>query len=157
MKYSQTIAGMLVVALIGLTVYWVRTRQPGPSDALTAADSALPDITRHEGRAPSGGVTIVAAIDPAPPVAYAIFTLRIGAVTTQGAAAIDDARVSFDMAMPMGEHRYRLVAGAGGTVTADVTLPTCPTGSPHWFANVEGTVGGEKVAARFRFELAPRK
>lgn len=157
MKYSQTIAGMLVVALIGLAVYWVRSGQPGASDALTAAESALPEISRHEGRAASGAITIVAAVDPAPPVAYSIFRLRVSAETAQGMVPIDDARVSFDMAMPMGEYRYRLMASAGGAVTADVTLPTCPTGSPHWFANITGTVGGQRVTARFRFELAPPK
>ena len=48
-------------------------------------------------------------------------------------------RVSFEMTMPMGDHRYSLVPRADGWQEAEVVLPLCPSGKRRWFATVEGT------------------
>ena len=61
--------------------------------------------------------------------------------------------VSFEMKMPMGDHRYTLVAGTDGWQQAEVVLPFCPSGNPRWYAIVEGTVAGTPVTARFRLDL----
>ena len=69
---------------------------------------------------------------------------------TRGQAA----RVSFEMRMPMGEHRYLLLPGPDGWLEADVMLPMCTSGDPRWFATVEGsTSDGRAVRARYQLDL----
>ena len=70
-------------------------------------------------------------------------------------ATLEAGRIWFEMTMPMGDHRYTLVADPQGAQVADVTLPTCQSGKRRWFATVEGAVDGQRVTARFRLDLAP--
>ena len=69
------------------------------------------------------------------------------------AEVLTDGRIWFEMKMPMGDHRYTLVAGQDGWYDAEVVLPFCPSGNPRWYANVEGTVDGRRIATRFRLDL----
>jgi hypothetical protein len=67
---------------------------------------------------------------------------------------LEQGRISFEMTVPMGDHRYALVVGDDGWLETTVVLPFCPSGSPRWYANVEGVVDGRPRAARFRLDLA---
>jgi hypothetical protein len=67
--------------------------------------------------------------------------------------AIQNGVISFEMVMPMGDHRYTLVAGDAGWYEAEVVLPFCKSGNPRWYAIVEGTAGGRTFSARFMFDL----
>ncbi len=64
-------------------------------------------------------------------------------------------RISFEMTMPMGDHRYSLVPAADGWQEAEVVLPVCGSGHRRWFATFEGTVAGQPRTARFLLDLTP--
>jgi len=68
--------------------------------------------------------------------------------------ALEGGRISFEMTMPMGDHRYSLVPGDDGWQEAEVTLPRCMSGKRRWYATVEGTVAGRPRSARFRLDLS---
>ena len=80
---------------------------------------------------------------PGPPVAFQENRFRVRVESANGPVALEDGRISFEMTMPMGDHRYSLVAGADGWQEAEVVLPFCKSGNPRWYATVEGTVAGE--------------
>lgn len=158
MKHRDLLLGLLVVALVGLGVYWARNRQTAPSGASAAGSAAAaprvpaPDVTATDGSVDLGDARIVMSIAPRPPVAFRAFRAR---VRVEGAAALDSGRVYFEMTMPMGDHRYSLRAAADGWHEADVVLPLCASGDRRWFASVEGMVAGRPRVARFEFTLAP--
>jgi hypothetical protein len=81
--------------------------------------------------------------------------VRVRADANGSPVAIENGRVSFEMAMPMGDHRYTLVPGEDGWLEAEAVLPRCMSGKRRWYATVEGTVAGQPRTARFRFDLAP--
>jgi hypothetical protein len=175
MKHTQTIAGVLVLLLLGAGVYWVRSRNaPSPgSPAATAhaaaapttlgpgqtlsADEALPDLSKGRAAGMSGDVMFVATLEPHPPVAFAPFRLTLRAEVAGAPSAILDGKVAFEMVMPMGDHRYALQPQPDGTLQADVTLPMCMSGNPRWFATVEGVAGGVVRTVKFRLDLVPRQ
>jgi hypothetical protein len=70
---------------------------------------------------------------------------------------LESGRISFEMTMPMGDHRYSLIPADEEWQTADVLLPLCSSGTRRWFATVEGTVAGRPRTARFRLDLAVPK
>jgi len=140
MEGRRTAIGIVVLALVATGVFWVRARtvgtgtvpagQTAPSSAGQRApaqaggDDALPDVTLAEGTADVGGVRITLSVTPNPPVALATFRVRVRAEANGSPAAIEAGRVSFEMAMPMGDHRYTLVPGEAGWQEAAVVLPT---------------------------------
>jgi hypothetical protein len=140
MSTRSTLAGLLVLALVATGVFWVRSRtvttgvapagQTAPVSegrgvaAPAAGDEALPDVTLADGTADVGEVRITLSVTPNPPVALAGFRVRVRAEANGSPMAIEDGRVSFEMAMPMGDHRYTLVPGEGGWLEAAVVLPT---------------------------------
>ncbi len=170
MKFNSTLIGVVVLALVATGVFWVRSRTagtgtvPAGQTALSAAgqgvstpaagDEALPDVTLAEGTANAGGVRITLSLSPNPPVAFAKMRVRVRAEAGGSPVDLEGGRVSFEMSMPMGDHRYSLVPGADGRQEADVTLPLCPSGKRRWYATVEGTVAGRPRTARFRLDLA---
>ena len=106
---------------------------------------ALPDVTLADGTVDLEGVRITLSLSPQPPVAFAKMRVRVRAASTAAAdklLTLEGGRVSFEMSMPMGDHRYSLVPGADGWQEADVVLPLCPSGKRRWYATVEGTVAG---------------
>jgi len=140
----------------------------GASDARQApsarasADEAVPDVTRSDASIEQGGVRITLSIAPRPPVAFTKLRVRVRVESPSDRApsapaieppALEDARVSFEMTMPMGDHRYRLVPGSGGWHEAEVVLPFCASGNPRWYAIVQATVNGKPSTARFRLDL----
>jgi hypothetical protein len=68
---------------------------------------------------------------------------------------LEAGRISFEMSMPMGDHRYSLVPAADGWQEAEAVLPLCGSGNRRWFATVEGTVAGRPISARFQLDLTP--
>ena len=179
MKFKETLLGAIVLALVLAGGYWARTARqvpatpgdgatstpssPGPGAGpggasrpagTRAGDLALADITTADASEEIAGITLTVSVTPRPPVAFARQRFRVHVVAGGVAAQFDDGVIAFDMAMPMGEHRYTLVAASDGWYEAEVVLPHCPTGDALWHATVEGTVGGRPVKARFRFDLA---
>ena len=96
--------------------------QGAPAPA--ADDEALPDVTLADGSADIGGVRITLSVSPNPPVAFATTRVRVRAEANGSPVAIENGRVSFEMVMPMGDHRYSLVSGEDGWQEAAVVLPT---------------------------------
>ncbi len=176
MKLNSTLIGVVVLALVATGVFWVRSRtagsatvpagqaspssagQPAPAPATAppaSSDDALPDVTLAAGTVDAGDVRITLALSPQPPVAFAKTRVRVRAESGGSPVAIEAGRVSFEMTMPMGDHRYSLAPGADGWLEAEVTLPRCMSGMRRWYATVEGTVAGRPRSARFRLDLAP--
>ena len=170
MRFNSTLIGVVVLALVATGVFWVRSRtadtgsvpgeQTAPSSAgqrasaRAAGDDALPDVTLAEGTADVGGVRITLSVTANPPVALATFRVRARADANGAPAALEGGRVSFEMAMPMGDHRYALAPGEEGWQEAEVALPRCMSGKRRWYATVEGTVAGQLRSARFRLDLS---
>jgi hypothetical protein len=177
----STFVGILVLAVVFAGMFWARFR-PLPAQASNAgqapsatspargaaADDALPDVTLADGVANLGDVRITFAVAPQPPVAFATFRVRVSALASATTASsssspeagtdrpltLEGGKVSFEMSMPMGDHRYALVPAGDGWQEAEVVLPLCPSGKRRWYATVEGTAGGRPVIARFRLDLA---
>jgi hypothetical protein len=140
MNTKSTVAGLLVLALLATAVLWVRSQratmatvpagQTAPASAArgvsvpAAGDDALPDVTLAEGTAEVGGVRITLSVTPNPPVAFATFRVRARAEANGSPVAIEGGRVSFEMVMPMGDHRYALAPAGDGWQEAAVVLPT---------------------------------
>lgn len=175
--------GLLVLALVAGGAYWARHRPSlssavpaGQTESLATSSSAtvragtshadaLPDVTAADASVEVGnGLRLTLSVSPRPPVAFAKQRFRVrvehaaAQVSADGAtsvpASLEGGRISFEMAMPMGDHRYTLVPGADGWQEAEVVLPFCKSGNPRWYAIVEGTVAGQPVVARFRLDLA---
>jgi len=129
MNIKTTLVGMALLAVLAAGAWWSRspspTSAPAPdASAPAAGDDALPDVTLTEATADVGGVRITLSLTPNPPVALAEFRVRVRAEASGSPAAIEAGRVSFEMAMPMGDHHYRLVPGEEGWQEAAVVLPT---------------------------------
>jgi len=89
------------------------------------SDDALPDVTLVDGSADAGeGVRITLSLTPQPPVAFARTLVRVRAEAGGSVVALAGGRISFEMAMPMGDHRYSLLPGEEGWLEAAVVLPT---------------------------------
>jgi hypothetical protein len=56
--------------------------------------------------------------------------VRVRAKSAGVAVPLEGAQVSFEMTMPMGDHRYSLVAGQDGWLEAETVLPRCMSGKP---------------------------
>lgn len=174
MKLHDLLPGLLVLALLGGGVYLARVGVPHalrPEDVPVTAGAgneratleklealgnagAFPDLTPGEASAGLGDLRVTVAVSPHPPVAFEKNTFRVRVVSPGGPVPLVDGRISFEMKMPMGDHRYSLVAAPDGSYVAEVVLPFCPSGDPRWYALVEGTAGAERVSLRFRFDLA---
>jgi len=129
---------------------------PTASARQAEGDDALPDVTLADGSADAGeGVRITLSLNPQPPVAFAKTLVRVRAEAGGSVVDLAGGRISFEMTMPMGDHRYLLVPGEGGWQEAEVILPRCMSGKRRWYATVEGMVGGQPRTARFRLDLAP--
>jgi len=129
MNIKTTLVGMAVLAALAAGAWWARspspTAAPAPDAVAPAAgDEGLPDATLAEGTADVGGVRITLSVTPNPPVALATFRARVRAESAGSVVSLEGARVSFEMAMPMGDHRYALVPGEEGWQEAVVVLPT---------------------------------
>jgi hypothetical protein len=132
MKFNSTLLGIVLLALVGAGVFWARSRPPSPlaghQPAASArqgeGDDALPDVTLAAATTDAGGVRITLSLSPNPPVALAKTRVRVRAEAGGSPVILDGGRIRFEMAMPMGDHRYSLVAGEEGWQEAAVVLPT---------------------------------
>lgn len=164
MKSRDILLGLLVLTLLAGGVYWAR----GPGHAPVGggpegvdppmagpAGDVRPDVTLADATEADGDVRLTLSVSPRPPVAFEKNVFRVRVESGGGAvAALEGGRISFEMVMPMGDHRYSLVPAADGWYEAEVVLPFCKSGNPRWFATVEGTVDGRPVVVRFRLDLA---
>jgi hypothetical protein len=142
MKFNSTLIGIVVIALVAAGVLWVRLQtsstgavptgqtMPAPASVARPApdpaadDEALPNVTLADGTAEVGGVRITLSLTPQPPVAFARTLVRVRAEAAGSVVALAGGRISFEMAMPMGDHRYSLLPGEEGWLEAAVILPT---------------------------------
>ena len=159
MKSKETLLGAIVLVLVLAGGYWVRTARqapatlsdgapstpssPGPGAApdgasrpagTQAGDLALADITTADASEDIAGLTVTVSVTPRPPVAFAKQRFRVRIEAAGAPATLDDGVIAFDMTMPMGDHRYTLVAATDGWHEAEVVLPHCPTGDARWHA-----------------------
>jgi hypothetical protein len=173
MRTGDTILGLVVLALVAGGVYWVRWRpqaagtlptaaagqaQPvsAPHDAPPTLDAAIPDVTVDDGAVFDGDLRVTLSVSPRPPVAFTKKRFRVRVESGGVPRVFEGGRISFEMVMPMGDHRYTLGPGEDGWQEAEVVLPFCKSGNPRWYAIVEGTVDGRPFSARFRLDLAQR-
>ncbi|KAA0253245.1 hypothetical protein FBQ97_14185 [Acidobacteria bacterium ACD] len=162
MRLRETLLGLLVLAALGLGVWWARgpsgaspVPASGASSAPAAADEAsLPDVTLADASVDAGDVRLVLSADR-PVVALTRVRFRARAESKGTAVPLEEGRLSFEMRMPMGDHRYRLLPGDGGWQEAEVVLPACGSGERTWFATLEGKAAGKHVSARYRLDLTP--
>lgn len=164
MKLRDTLLGLLVLGAVLGGVLWARSRSgagnapadvPGSAPAAAPVDPAtLPDATLADASVDLGDVRVVLSADR-PVVAFAKSRFRVRAEKDGAAVPIGDGHLSFEMAMPMGDHRYALVGGEDGWHVAEVLLPMCKSGKRTWFATLEGNVAGQARTARFRIDLTP--
>jgi hypothetical protein len=124
MNIKTTLVGTALLALLAAGAWWARSPSPTAAPAPAAGDDVLPDVTLTAATADAGGVRITLSVMPNPPVALATFRVRVRAEANGSPAPIEAGRVSFEMAMPMGDHRYALVPGEAGWQEAAVVLPT---------------------------------
>jgi hypothetical protein len=154
----STLLGLVVLGLVVAGVFWVRFR-PMSSGAASArqeaSDEAIPDATFADATADAGDVRITLSIAQRPPVALAKTRVRVRAESGGSPVVLDAGGISFQMTMPMGDHRYTLVSGEDGWQEAEVVLPLCQSGKRRWYATVEGAVAGRPRTARFRLDLNP--
>ncbi len=164
MKLRDTLLGLLVLGAVLGGVLWARSRSGAantPADGSPAAlvapridPATLPDATLADASVDLGDVRVVLSADR-PVVAFAKSRFRVRAEKDGAAVPIGDGHLSFEMAMPMGDHRYALVGGEDGWHVAEVLLPMCKSGKRTWFATLEGNVAGQPRTARFRIDLTP--
>ncbi len=165
MKLRDTLLGLLVVAALAGGVWWVRARGHAGKSAsgdqaparLTidpATEAAMPDVTLADGSVDLGDVRVVLSVAPRPAFGFAKNRFRVRAEKDAGPVTLEEGRISFEMTMPMGDHRYTLVPGTEGWQEAEVVLPLCKSGKRRWYATVEGTTAGKPRTARFRIDLA---
>lgn len=165
MKAGPTLVGLLVVGLVGAGMYYAKTRNTEdvmpahgaghamPMPGAASSSAALPDITAADATEDVGGVAVTLSVSPRPPVAFATKHFRVRVASKGIPATLEDGRIVFEMDMPMGDHRYSLVASQDGWYAADVVLPFCASGNPRWYATVSGTVNGTPITAKFRVDL----
>lgn len=161
MEPRETVIGIVVLGCVLGGVYWARARShervvPAASSAAAtraATTDSGNDVTQRDATVESGeGVRVTLSLAPRPPVAFA--PLQVRARVEPAGALVEDARVAFEMDMPMGEHRYQLTPREDGWFDAEVLLPMCASGNPRWYAIVDATVAGRRVRARFQLDLA---
>lgn len=159
MRLRETLLGLAVLGLVLGGVFWSRGRSAplAVSSGSAGAGEELPDVTRNDATVEIGDATVVLSVAPRPPVAFAAHRWRVRAVTHGEPQAIERGRLSFEMVMPMGDHRYQLVPAPGGWWEAEVVLPSCPSGKRRWFATFDGVVAGVPRRARVRVDLAPSR
>lgn len=145
--------GVAVLALVVGGVFWARGRSPAPVRAETPSEDA-PDVTRVDGVVAVDDARLILSVSPRPPVAFQKAWFRVRVERHGRPAVLEAGQISFEMTMPMGNHRYSLVPGEEGWQGAEVVLPMCQSGSPRWYATVGGSVDGRALAARFRVDLA---
>jgi hypothetical protein len=153
-KRRDTLLGLLLLGLVLAGVFWARGRS-GPGAGAEGTAGELPDVTLADAEADLGDVRIRLAVTPRPITAFAEHRWQVRAEAEGAVAPLTDGRISFEMRMPMGDHRYALLPTADGWAEAAVVLPSCPSGQRRWFATVEGTVAGRPHSARFQVDLAP--
>ena len=164
MKLRETLLGFLVLGLVVTGVFWARARS-GATNAPAAESSTappaapvdpatLPDATLADASVDLGDVRLVLSPDR-PVVAFSKVRFRVRAEKDGAAVPIGDGRLSFEMSMPMGDHRYTLLGGEDGWHVAEVVLPLCKSGKRTWFATLEGNVAGQPRTARWRLDLTP--
>lgn len=162
MNIKTTLLGIAVLAVLAAGAWWARS-PAAPLSAVegapgaAAGDDALPDVTLAAATADAGGVRITLSLSPSPPVAFAKTRVRVCAESGGSPLVLEGGKITFEMAMPMGDHQYVLVPGEDAWQEADVVLPLCPTGKRRWYATVDGTVGGRPRMARFRLDLQAPK
>jgi hypothetical protein len=159
MRLRETLLGLVVLGLVLGGVFWTRQRAlpPASSDSAgrAAADAAVPDVTVADGTVDLGDIRVTLSVTPRPPEAFAKHRYRVRVESGALPLALEGGRISFEMAMPMGEHRYALVPADEGWQEAEVVLPFCQSGNRRWYATVEGTVAGRPTAVGFRLDLTP--
>lgn len=161
MRTRDTLLGAVVLGLVLAGVFWARAPRPGSGPATPAEswpadpDRSIPDITTADGVVDLGDVRVVLSVAPRPPMAFGRLRFRVQASAGGTLLPMEEGgRISFEMTMPMGDHRYTLIPGPDGWQEAEVVLPMCPSGNPRWYAIVEATVAGQSVTARFQVDLA---
>ena len=159
MRIRETLLGFVVLGVVLGGVFWARGRGHPPSPSASAGrgsgEDGIPDITRADGAVEVEDVRVTLSVTPRPPVAFAKSRFRVRVELDGAPLVLEDGRISFEMAMPMGEHRYALVPADEGWQEAEVVLPTCQSGKRRWYATVEGTVAGRPTAVGFRLDLTP--
>ncbi|MBK9089918.1 MAG: hypothetical protein IPL90_13060 [Holophagales bacterium] len=166
MKPRETLLGLLVLALVLGGVWWARGRSHAGSPVTAesaakaaapggTAEASIPDVTLADQTVDLGDVRLSLSVAPRPILAFARSRFRARAEAAGAPVALENGRVSFEMTMPMGDHRYTLVPGTEGWQEAEVVLPLCGSGKRRWFATLEGTVAGKPRTARFQLDLTP--
>ena len=160
MNVKTALLGIAVLAVLAAGAWWARSPSSPAGTAPAAVkpasgDDDVPDVTLAAATVDAGGVGITLSLSPNPPVAFAKTRVRVRAQAGGSVVPLEGGKVSFEMTMPMGDHRYSLVRGGDGWQKAEVVLPRCMSGNRRWYAIVEGTVAGQPRTARFRLDLAP--
>ena len=118
------------------------------------SDGAMPDVTRGEASMNVGDARVTLAVEPGPPVAFRENRFRVRVESASGPMSLEDGRISFEMKMPMGDHRYSLVAGRTGGRRRRSCSPSARAAIRGGTPPSKARSAGEPYTARFRFDLA---
>lgn len=152
MKIRETLIGLAVLGSVLVGFLWSRG---GDEAAVDASVSSFPDLSESDRTVVADGIPLDISVTR-PVTAFVPFRVS---VRTNAASdrRLTGGRLSFAMSMPMGDHRYDLVAGPDGWQQADVTLPACLSGERRWYGTVDGRVDGRAVTVHFVLDLSSRE
>ena len=130
------------------------TSKSGTEPAAAPPPAAAPDVTASDTNVDVGQVRVVLSVPQRPitPLEKERFCVR--AEIDGIPADLAKGHITFDMASPIGAHRYELMDTGDGCHSADVVLPAGPDGGTRWYATVVGVVDEQPVTARFQFDVA---
>lgn len=147
---SRDLPGRLTLAVC-LLCPLVSCEQPSETDLPLSRLALSQPCDVQQGCQAADEALAVTVTFAAEPRALQPFPVR---VQLEGHAQADAVTVAFSMqGMDMGVNRYRLIAGAGGVWTAEVTLPVCASGRSDWVADFELGVDNRRLQLQVPFVL----
>ena len=142
---------LLIAAILGVIGYKLSPMFRPSADLTLPAVSCDPGTKPCFSSLPDGG-RLEVFITPHPIRPLQTLNLRVEITALKA----DKVEIDFDgTQMRMGYNRP-LLAGNNGHFTGQTILPVCVTGTMEWVATVLITVGKQRIAAPFLFDVAPR-
>ena len=152
----KDLLGIVALAAVVAGVGWARAiGAAGDRATVESNSSATADVTLVDRSIEVDDLQVRVSLPSRPVVAMSPSRVRVRVVGSPGGRplVLERGSLVLEMAMPMGQQRYRLIDGEDGWQEASIELPFCLTGNPRWYGRLEGTVAGRAIAASFHFDV----